>query len=124
MYKKTFFFYNVNFFLSTSIILKILYIFWIESKGENIFYSPLSIVLALTMLREGAREKTAAQLSAFLLENTDSTDLTKNARELLARAHELNASGVKLEIANALFVQQGLEVSWTQTHYKFIVHVL
>ncbi len=79
-------------------------------KDENIFFSPLSIVTALTMVYEGARGQTAKELEQVLHIPSEPESRRQNFAHLI---NELNRKDKKytLGIANAL---------WAQKDYRFL----
>lgn len=81
-----------------------------ESKDENIFFSPYSISIALTMTYEGARGKTAEEMQAVLHIPEDADVRRPNFARLI---NEINKKDkmYKLSTANAL---------WAQKDYKFL----
>jgi serine protease inhibitor len=83
-----------------------------ENGGKNLFFSPLSVGLALGMVHFGARAKTATEIAGSM-----ELDLSKNEadlRQLLGTGTEdligtvsaLGQRGIKLNTANAFFVQK------------------
>ena len=86
-------------------------LFQLESKSENVFISPMSISIALTMAFAGARGQTANQLSHVLALNNQSNqeifDLTKR---YLTYLNELNQN-VTLDLANKIYFKQGISLS-------------
>jgi serpin B len=81
-----------------------------ESKDENIFFSPYSILIALTMTYEGARGKTAEEMESILHIPEDVDIRRPNFAKLI---NEINKKDkmYKLSTANAL---------WAQKDYKFL----
>ena len=78
-----------------------------ETKpDENAFFSPYSLSTALAMTYAGARENTAKQMADTLRFRLAQTELHPGFAELDA-AMKSNGKGYRLEIANALWVQQG-----------------
>ncbi|HEX7320958.1 MAG TPA: serpin family protein [bacterium] len=85
-----------------------------RSKDENIFYSPFSITVALTMAYEGARGQTAKEMQK-VLHIPETADLR---RIIFAKIiNEINKKDrkYKLSTANAL---------WAQMDYKFLAEYL
>lgn len=66
-----------------------------QRRGENLFVSPLSITVALSMLAEGAREQTAAELAHVLGLGapTEFAALHADFQALLARYRDGSGSG-------------------------------
>ena len=83
-------------------------LFQSDSKNENIFISPVSISIALTMAYAGARGQTANQLKHILalnnLSNQEIFDLTKY---YLTYLNELNQN-VTLDLANKIYFKKGV----------------
>ena len=82
----------------------------------NLFFSPLSIELALGMVLLGAREKTAAEIAASMgldLSKND-TDLrlqvSTGSHDLIGTVTALEQRGIKLNTANAFFLQKDFAV--------------
>lgn len=78
------------------------------SRGENIFISPLSISLALTMTYNGAAGSTAAEMAEVL--GVDGMELEEinvsNGRLMTELGGEIE--DVRLDIANSLWARDGL----------------
>jgi serine protease inhibitor len=81
-----------------------------ENSGSNLFFSPLSIALALAMLREGARGESSRELSA-LLGVPSASDLRSSSLTLHHRLQTLAQSGLALAVANAVFLQRDYKVT-------------
>ncbi|MHB0988678.1 MAG: serpin family protein [Bellilinea sp.] len=83
----------------------------LRSQDGNLFYSPLSIFQALAMTYAGAKAETAAQMASALHFDLPQADLhpafNALSAELDSRAGEGDQTGFKLNIANALWGQQG-----------------
>src|SRR3989344_7786359 len=81
-----------------------------ESDGDNIFFSPHSISVALTMTYEGARGETAEEMQSVLHIPEDANLRRANIAKIY---NDLNKKdkGYKLSTANAL---------WAQKDYKFL----
>lgn len=83
------------------------------SSSENLFFSPLSISLALAMVFNGARGSTLQALAnATGFAGMSQADLNQAARALLA-ALQSRDPAVSLSIANSLWYRQGIAVSPT-----------
>lgn len=67
-------------------------------KKENSFYSPLSLYLALSMLKDGAQGKSLEELHALMGEPLDS--------KLLMEHLALNTPAAQVLLANSLWVQK------------------
>jgi serpin B len=80
------------------------------SKAENIFFSPYSITVALTMTYEGARGQTAEEMRSVLHIPEDANLRRSNFAKII---NEINGGDkkYKLSTANAL---------WAQYDYKFL----
>ncbi|UCD17788.1 MAG: serpin family protein [Candidatus Zixiibacteriota bacterium] len=77
-----------------------------EDYGENVFFSPLSISLALTMVYNGADGETkAAMARALALEGIDIEQVNESFRNLMTDLPEIDPS-VTLEIANSIWARQ------------------
>lgn len=80
----------------------------LKAQPGNLFVSPYSISTCLAMVDAGARGQTAAQMARVLHFPNDQSQLSSSFGEL---QRNLNNSrqpgGVELEIANALWSQQG-----------------
>ncbi|MHB8114462.1 MAG: serpin family protein [Bellilinea sp.] len=83
----------------------------LRSQDGNLFYSPFSISQALAMTYAGAKAETAAQMAAALHFDLPQADLhpafNALSAELESRAGKGDQAGFKLNIANALWGQQG-----------------
>lgn len=76
-----------------------------SAPAENIFFSPLSIALALEMTYNGAGGETAAEMARVLhLEGMTLDQVNQAAQELQDNLRA--AAGVELAIANSLWLQQ------------------
>lgn len=83
-----------------------------QFKGENLFYSPSSLSIALAMTSMGARGNTAKQLNKALhWEGLSQDKLHDNGKEFLAALQESNTEGNELTAANGLFVQKDYPLS-------------
>ena len=77
------------------------------SKGQNIFVSPFSISTALAMTYPGSRNNTQKQMAALLHVNIPTDKLEAGYSSLLAQTKSTPAKHYKLEVANALWAQDG-----------------
>jgi serpin B len=80
-----------------------------KPTNDNIFFSPFSISSAITMIYEGARQKTADEIRAvFHLPN----DLSRIRNDYRTTYAAINATGnpYTLNTANALWVQNGFKL--------------
>lgn len=88
--------------------------------GENILLSPVSVALALSMAYNGAAGETKAEMADVLLvAGLDPEQLNQSNKLLLL---ELQASDVTVEIANSLWLRQGVPflphfIQLTETYY-------
>lgn len=81
----------------------------LESKDENLFFSPWSLNTALTMTYEGARGKTADEMHSVLhLSANDSA--RQQSFSSLDQRFNANDSGYKLSTASALWVDDGFPI--------------
>ena len=94
-----------------------------ESRGENIFVSPLSISLALTMTYNGAAGKTAAEMEKVLgYEGMELEEINiSNGRLMKELGGE--TEDVRLDIANSLWARDGFTfklpfLERTSSHYE------
>lgn len=94
-----------------------------ESRGENIFISPLSISLALTMAYNGATGKTASEMAEVL--GVDGMELEEinisNGQLMTELGGEIE--DVRLDIANSLWARDGFTfkktfLERTSSHYE------
>ena len=83
----------------------------LRSQDGNLFYSPFSISQALAMTYAGAKAETASQMASTLHFDLSQAELhpafNALSAELDSRAGEGDQTGFKLNIANALWGQQG-----------------
>lgn len=78
-----------------------------ESLGENVFFSPVSLHMALAMTYLGAKGNTATQLrEALAFPPLDDDSLHAEFRKILDTVRT-TGSGTSLNIANRHFVQTG-----------------
>ncbi|WP_051382898.1 serpin family protein [Gloeobacter kilaueensis] len=81
-----------------------------QDAGRNVFLSPLSIALVLTMVENGAAGATRTAIAQTLaLGKLDSPALNQQSAALLS-ALESHEAKVQLQIANALWSQQGVAI--------------
>ena len=80
-----------------------------ERMNENIFFSPTSIVTAFSMLYEGAREDTAAQMEDVFGFESDTQSRHKSIIELMSALNRNDSS--TLTLANALWASKQYELS-------------
>ena len=81
-----------------------------ESDGDNIFFSPYSILIALTMTYEGAMGQTAEEMQSVLHIPEDDNLRRANIAKIYNDINQKD-KGYKLSTANAL---------WAQKNYKFL----
>lgn len=79
-----------------------------QSDGDNIFISPTSIAIALAMTYNGADGDTQAAMARTLELQGLSLDAVNQANAALDRTLENTGEGVKLAIANSLWLRQGV----------------
>jgi serpin B len=76
-----------------------------DEQGQNIFFSPFSIFLALAMTYEGARGQTASEIqSVFDFPANDS--MRRSSIEAICNELNNTSADYRLNIANALWIQQ------------------
>ncbi len=80
-----------------------------QSDGDNIFISPTSIAIALAMTYNGADGDTQAAMARTLELQGLSLDGVNQANAALDRTLENTGEGVKLAIANSLWLRQGID---------------
>ncbi len=81
----------------------------LSKTNKNLFFSPLSISTALTMVYEGAKGETEKQMSHVLYLSLNRQILHSQYSELLNGLETRDTNSFKLNIANALWVQNGFE---------------
>lgn len=82
-----------------------------QFTGENLFYSPSSLSIALAMTSMGAKGNTAVQMAKALhWEPLPKDELNTQEQHFLSALHESNAEGNELLAANRLFVQQNFSL--------------
>ncbi|MEX2140670.1 MAG: serpin family protein [Pirellulales bacterium] len=87
-----------------------------DKEGENLFYSPTSISMALAMTSAGARGDTAKQMANVLHWERDAAALHSGMNEWIRRINAIDQSQeYQLRVANRLWAQQG---------YKFLADFL
>jgi serine protease inhibitor len=78
-----------------------------EQKGKNVFLSPLSAALALSMTAQGAKGDTYRAMATSLgLESVSAEQLAQATSLLMESLWGMDPEQVTLEIANALFANQ------------------
>ncbi|MGP8214694.1 MAG: serpin family protein [Bacteroidia bacterium] len=78
----------------------------INNGSHNLFYSPFSISSALAMTYAGAREETEMQMSKVLCFGKQQDSLNTNFEKIINGIESDTASGLRLNIANSLWVQK------------------
>lgn len=79
--------------------------------GENLFYSPASLLIALAMTSLGTRGNTALELMKVLhVDSVSSDDLGKSMKNFIDSLNRASDENNKLLIANRLFVQKSFEI--------------
>jgi serpin B len=87
-----------------------------EKKGENLFYSPTSISMALAMTYAGARGDTAKQMASVLHWKRDSAALHAGMADWIGHLNAIDqGQDFQLRVANRLWAQEG---------YKFLPEFL
>jgi serpin B len=87
-----------------------------DKEGENLFYSPTSISMALAMTSAGARGDTAKQMASVLHWERDAAALHAGMNEWIRRLNAIDeGQEYQLRVANRLWAQQG---------YKFLAEFL
>jgi len=82
-----------------------------QFTGQNLFYSPSSLSIALAMTFMGAKGNTAEQMAKGLhWEALPQDQLHSEEKQFLNDLQESNAAGNELLAANRLFVQKNLSV--------------
>ena len=79
-----------------------------SKENENIFFSPLSISLALSMLLLGSDEATKKQIEKVLgiVKNEELLDQLKNLNEIL----NTSAEGLSVKLASCIFPDESFKV--------------
>lgn len=91
-----------------------------ENPKNNVFISPTSVAIALSMLYNGAQGATKEQIAKTLevsgISLTNVNDSAKNLQDILTKA-----DGVKLSIANSLWLKKGIafEADFLDNNQKF-----
>lgn len=80
-----------------------------EGKGNNIFFSPLSISLALEMTANGASGKTLEEMSRTLHLGQMTTDEVNKSALALMNSIKSADPKIELAMANSLWARQGVE---------------
>eukprot|EP01101_Sappina_pedata_P008265 TRINITY_DN453_c0_g1_i1.p1 TRINITY_DN453_c0_g1~~TRINITY_DN453_c0_g1_i1.p1 ORF type:complete len:389 (+),score=183.98 TRINITY_DN453_c0_g1_i1:26-1168(+) len=74
-----------------------------QKSGENVFLSPLSIILILALTERGATKQTSQQLLSFLGLNQDTqTLIEENSSKVVEK---LKSSGATIDIANGIWLK-------------------
>ncbi len=82
----------------------------LATDDENIFFSPYSLSTALGMTYEGARGQTANEMASTLRFSTDHS-FRRAATAVLQNGYNDKTTLYRLEMANALWVQEGFDFS-------------
>ncbi|KAK1784518.1 hypothetical protein P4O66_023111 [Electrophorus voltai] len=80
-----------------------------DTQGKNIFFSPLSISMALSMLALGAKGNTHSQIFSTLDYSALTSDQVNDGYEHLFRMLDHNQDALLLEIGGAAAVQKGFK---------------
>jgi serine protease inhibitor len=91
-------------------------------KNENIFISPSSIILALSMLYNGADGPTQQEIQETLEYQGMSLEVVNQAHQILQQQLSQTTPEVQLAIANSLWLRQGfpVEAEFLKTNQTFI----
>ncbi|MGC8745193.1 MAG: serpin family protein [Candidatus Saccharicenans sp.] len=79
---------------------------FLKSEPGNIFYSPLSLSVALAMTYEGARGETAEEIRSVFHFSDDMETLRRGWSEVISKINQKNKK-YDLRMANALWAQKG-----------------
>lgn len=81
-----------------------------ENNGKNIFFSPASIALAMSMCTSGARHETLEQMLR-VFEMSSIEELTKTAEEMMHLFTSAeHGKSMKLNLANRLYAQKAYKI--------------
>jgi len=80
----------------------------LKSDKENLFFSPLSIDIALLMAREGARSDTKSDFEKVL--HIGSTMNTKLTHDFILNLKSFKDSTNRLSVANAIWIQNNYKI--------------
>jgi serpin B len=80
-----------------------------DKPHENVFVSPLSIAVAISMAWNGARGKTAQEMAAALGFRNAQRSLVNQVMSNVVRVLRHPGAGTQLAIANALWLRAGLQ---------------
>ncbi|KAL9959832.1 hypothetical protein ACROYT_G033189 [Oculina patagonica] len=81
------------------------------AAGDNLFYSPTSLLIALAMTSYGARGNTAAEILKVLhVDSVSSPDLNKSMKKFIDTLNGASDQKNKLLTANKLFVEKSFEI--------------
>lgn len=79
-----------------------------QSSGKNIFISPTSIAMAISMVYNGAEKDTASAIAAVLKMNGVSIDNTNKQCKSLMNSLKTADPSVELSLANSLWCRKGV----------------
>lgn len=79
-----------------------------QDSGQNVFVSPLSVSLALSMLYNGASGQTQQEMSAALEIEGVNLEAFNRANQTLEKSLLSDDYGVQLAVANSLWAKQGV----------------
>lgn len=83
----------------------------LSDRSGNVVISPFSVATALRALRQGARGETARQIAEVLHAYMDTSAAAEALRQRSSSLTQAaDAEGVRLEIANMLWLQSGMPV--------------
>lgn len=80
------------------------------NNDENIFYSPLCLYSSLSLLYEGSQGETKSEIGRVLHISSDNTLFKDEYKALMTKLSYSNSDSSQLELANALWVQDGLQL--------------
>ena len=79
--------------------------------GENLFYSPASLLIALGMTSYGAKGKTAEEIMKLLhLAPVPASDLNNSMKQFLSALNAASDNSNKLLTANKLFIDKNFDI--------------
>ena len=82
-----------------------------QDEGKNIFISPTSVAIALTLLYNGASGKTQQEMATVLeLQGINRSDINAANQTLLATLENLDPE-VLLSIANSVWIRQNFPLN-------------
>lgn len=82
-----------------------------DENNKNVFISPLSISMALTMTYNGAKENTKAEMNKVLGYEGMSDDKINNSYKILHSYLENIDENVKLNLSNSIWIREGQNIN-------------